>query len=424
MRAIGWDFGTTNSAVALCDGRATRLARFRVPEAEYSVFRSLLYFPWLDTVQAVMAAATAGPAAISAFLADDEGRLIQSLKSFVASGSFQRTNIFGRTLSCVDLLTLILKRLRRDAEADLGPLGRRAIVGRPVTWVSGDREDEAAEARATARMTEAMARAGFDEIVFEYEPVGAAYGYAADLAGPERVLVADFGGGTSDFCLMELGAGEPLILSTSGAPIAGDVFDQRIVEAVVAPALGADSRYRLDGRDMQMPSWIYGKLARWHHLSFLRERKTIQLLVAIAAGSEAPEQIQALLHLIRGNLGFHLFRAVEAAKIGLSEQPAVDFVFQEGPIDVRATIHRADFEAWIASDVAQIEAALDEALDIACVDPGAVDRVFMTGGTSLVPAVQRLFVERFGAARLVAGDHFTSVASGLARRAVAEWPRG
>lgn len=422
MRAIGWDFGTTNSAVALCDGEGTRLARFRLGEAEHAVFRSLLYFPYLDTVQAVMAAATAGPAAIAAYLADDDGRLIQSLKSFVASGTFQRTNIFGRTLSCVDLLTLILKRLRRDAEADLGPLGRRAIVGRPVTWVSGDRDEEAAEDRASARMTEAMARAGFDEIVFEYEPVGAAYGYAAGLDRPERILVADFGGGTSDFCLMELGAGSPLILSTSGAPIAGDVFDQRIVEAVVAPALGADSRYRRDSRDMQMPRWIYGRLARWHHLSFLRERKTIQLLVDIAASSEAPDQIRALLHLIRGNLGFHLFRAVEGAKIALSRQPRVDFAFREGPVDIQATIERADFERWIAADVARIEGALDDALDIACADPEDVDRVFMTGGTSLVPAVQQLFVDRFGADRLVAGDHFTSVASGLARRAAQEWP--
>lgn len=417
MRAIGWDFGTTNSAVAVRDASGTRLAQFRLNGAIHQVFRSLLYFPYLDTAQAVMAAATAGPAAIEAYLADDEGRLIQSLKSFLASGSFERTQIFGRTLSCVDLLTLLLKKLRQAAEADLGPLGNTAVVGRPVTWVSGDRDAEAAETRAEDRLRTAMARVGFDTIEFEYEPVGAAYGYAAELARPQRVLVADFGGGTSDFCLMRLGDGPPDILSTSGAPVAGDVFDQRIVEAVVAPALGADSRYRIDGRDMQMPQWIYGKLARWHHLSFLRDRRTIQQLVEIATGSTHPERVRALLHLIRGNLGFHLFRAVEAAKVGLSSQRAVDLRFSEGPINIDARIQRADFEQWIAPDVARIEAALDDALDIACVDPSDVDRVFMTGGTSLVPMVQRLFVERFGQDRLVAGDRFTSVAAGLAHRA-------
>jgi hypothetical chaperone protein len=420
MRAIGWDFGTTNSAVAVRSDDGTRLARFRLGAASHQVFRSLLYFPYLDTAQAVMAAATAGPAAIEAYLADDEGRLIQSLKSFLASGTFERTQIFGRTLSCVDLLTLLLKKLRQDAEADLGPLGTTAVVGRPVTWVSSDRDEEAAEARAEDRMRTAMARAGFDTIEFEYEPVGAAYGYAAGLTESQLVLVADFGGGTSDFCLMQLGAGAPEILSTSGAPIAGDVFDQRIVEAVVAPALGAGSRYRVDGRDMQVPQWIYGKLARWHHLSFLRDRTTIQQLVEIATGSTHPERIRALLHLIRGNLGFHLFRAVEAAKIGLSNQAAMDLRFSEGPIDIATRIERSDFEAWIAGDVARIETALDDALDIACVDPGEVDRVFMTGGTSLVPAVQRLFVERFGADRLVAGDRFTSVAAGLAQRAASD----
>lgn len=417
MRAIGWDFGTTNSAVAVRDDSGTRLAQFRLGTASYQVFRSLLYFPYLDTAQAVMAAATAGPAAIEAYLADDEGRLIQSLKSFLASSTFERTQIFGRTLSCVDLLTLLLKKLRHDAEADLGPLGTAAIVGRPVTWVSGDRDEEAAEVRAEDRLRTAMARAGFDTIEFEYEPVGAAYGYAAGLTQSQLVLVADFGGGTSDFCLMQLGDGAPEILSTSGAPIAGDVFDQRIVEAVVAPALGAGSRYRVDGRDMQMPQWIYGKLARWHHLSFLRDRRTIQQLVEISTGSTHPERIQALLHLVRGNLGFHLFRAVEAAKVGLSSETAVDLRFDEGPIHIDTRIDRADFEQWIAADVARIETALDDALDIACVDARDVDRVFMTGGTSLVPAVQRLFVERFGSERLVAGDRFTSVAAGLAQRA-------
>ena len=421
MRAIGWDFGTTNSAVALRDEDGVRLARFRLGEVEHAVFRSLLYFPHLDNGLAAIAAASAGPAAIEAYLADDSGRLIQSLKSFVASSTFQRTQVFGRMLTCVDLLTLILKRLRRDAEADLGPLGTRAVVGRPVTWVSGDGDEAAAEERAELRMTEAMANAGFDEIVFEYEPVGAAYGYAEGRPDPELILVADFGGGTSDFSLMQVGDGAPRILSTSGAPVAGDVFDQRIVEAVIAPAMGSESRYRRDARWMQMPSWIYGKLARWHHLSFLRERSTIQLLVEIATASDSPEQIQALLYLVRANLGFHLFREVEAAKVGLSSEGRVPLDFEEGPISIHAQIDRADFEAWIAPDVARIEAALDDALDIACVDPAQVDRVFMTGGTSLVPKVQQLFVDRFGADRLVAGDRFTSVAAGLAHRAASEW---
>ncbi|MGK0361484.1 MAG: putative chaperone protein [Bradymonadia bacterium] len=421
MRAIGWDFGTTNSAVALRDEDGVRLARFRLGEVEHAVFRSLLYFPHLDSARAVMAASTAGPAAIESYLADDSGRLIQSLKSFVASSSFQRTSIFGRSMSCVDLLTLILKKLRHDAEADLGPLGTRAVVGRPVTWVSGDGDDEAAEERARDRMTQAMANAGFDEIVFEYEPVGAAYGYAEGRPAPELILVADFGGGTSDFSLMQIGDGPPRILSTSGAPVAGDVFDQRIVEAVIAPALGSESRYRRDAHWMQMPSWIYGKLARWHHLSFLRERSTVQLLVEIGNSSDSPEQIKALLYLVRANLGFHLFRKVEAAKVGLSSALQVPLHFSDGPIDIETQIDRADFDAWIAADVARIEAALDECLDIACVDPAQVDRVFMTGGTSLVPKVQQLFVDRFGADRLVAGDRFTSVAAGLAHRAAAEW---
>lgn len=424
--SVGIDFGTTNSAVAVCgaDGR-TRLAEFPVGETWARVFRSVLHFAPPEDGRPPDA--LAGPAAIHRRLDEGEGRLIQSLKSFLASTSFQGTDIYNRRYTLEDLVGFFLVELRRQAEAKLGPLGARAVAGRPVAFAGA--EDDGAEALAETRLRAALGRAGFDEVVFTYEPVAAAYEYEAGVDGDEVVLIADFGGGTSDFCLLRVGPNHSRsraddILATSGAAIAGDVFDSRIVRAVVAPAFGAGTRYTTLTRSMEVPAWLFGHLEKWHHLSFLKSRETMALLVDIAAGSEAPGRIGAFLHLIRHDLGFALFQAVEAAKIALSAADEARVVLREGPVELDVAVSRGDFEWWIAEDVELIGDAVDRALAAAGLPASAVDKVFMTGGTSLVPAVHARFTERFGVERVVLGDRFTSVAAGLARRAHDLWGRG
>ncbi len=417
--AIGIDFGTTNSAIALCgpDGKA-RLAEFRSDDTWARVFRSVLHFAPPDDGRPPHA--LAGPAAIRRRLDEGEGRLIQSLKSFLASTSFTATDIYNRRYTLEDLIGFFVVELRRQAEETLGPLGHRAVAGRPVRFAGADDVD--AEALAEKRLRAALARAGFTDVTLTFEPVAAAYEYEASTGRDEVVLIADFGGGTSDFCLLEVGPSHrrsraDAILATSGQPIAGDVFDSRIVRNVVAPALGAGTRYKTLTRSMEVPSWLFGHLEKWHHLSFLKSRETMALLLDIAAGSEAPARVGAFLHLIRHDLGFALFQAVERAKIALSSHDVAQVVLRDGPVDLDVEISRDDFEWWIAEDVELIGDAVDEALATAGLPAARVDRVFMTGGTSLVPAVHAAFTDRFGAERVVLGDRFTSVAAGLARRA-------
>jgi len=419
LPAVGIDFGTTNSAIARCDpDGSTRLARFAIDETWARVFRSVLHFSPPEDGRPPHA--LAGPAAIRRRLDEGEGRLIQSLKSFLASTSFTATDIYNRRYSLEDLIGFFVAELRSQAEATLGPLGHRAVAGRPVRFAGA--EGDGAEALAERRLRSALARAGFTDVTLLYEPVAAAYEYEASTDRDEVVLIADFGGGTSDFCLLRVGPNHggsraDDILATSGQPIAGDVFDSRIVRAVVAPALGAGSRYRTMTRSMEVPAWLFGHLEKWHHLSLLKSRETMALLLDIAAGSEAPERIGAFLHLIRFDLGFALFQAVEAAKIALSAAPKTRVVLHDGPVKLDVEVTRDDFEWWIAEDVELIGDAVDEALERAGLRAADVDRVFMTGGTSLVPAVHQTFTDRFGAERVVLGDRFTSVAAGLARRA-------
>jgi len=397
---VGIDFGTTNSAVAVADDRGeVRL----VPLAGAPHWRTVLYFEPGGGL-------TAGAPAIARYLeTEGDGRLIQSIKSHLASAAFSRTAIFGRRWQIDDMIAAYLRQVRAAAPVELG---RRAVVGRPVRyWGAGSPDDDA---RAVARMRDALAKAGFDEVVFEYEPVGAAARYAARLDREEQIVVADFGGGTTDFTVIRVPSGT--VLATGGIGVSGDAFDARVIDAIVAPALGRGTRYRDEmGGEAPVPAWLYGHLRRWHYLSFLRDEATLRLLDRVTRGALEPARFGRLVRVVEDDLGLVLHRAVEGAKVRLSASDA-DRVALDA-IDLDLPIARTGFEDWIGDDLTAIEQVLDDVLARAGVAERDIDRVFATGGTSLVPVVRARLAARFGDAKLVGGEELTSVAWGLAARA-------
>lgn len=422
-RFCGLDFGTTNSALALAPAKGpAALAEFSTGAGgRTSTFRSVLFFEAqergvIDTV--------GGPEAIARYLGSHSGgRLIQSLKSYLASRLFESTRVFGRTYTLEELVAVLLRSIRGGAERSLGPIGERVVVGRPVRFANSD--GEADETLALTRLREGLRLAGFTDVVFEYEPVGAAWFYESSLDHDETVLIGDFGGGTSDFCLMRVGpgarslTGRERILGTEGVGLAGDAFDSEIVDRVVAPRLGRGSSFRsyLDGKRIPVPQWIFQKLRRWHHLSFLKSRETMHLLREIHAQSEAPEAIEALLHLIDYDLGYQLYKTVEGSKVELSSRDASRVVLRDPPLVLDEPVLRAHFNDWISGSLAAIRGCVDRLLATTGARPADVDRVFLTGGSSLVPAVRRVFQDVFGAEKIRGGDELTSVALGLALRA-------
>lgn len=417
MRRIGLDLGTTNSAIAVVDQDAgVRLARFEHAGGISETFRSILYFRHGDKP-------VGGPRAIDRYLASEgDGRLIQSMKSYLADASFQATSIFGRTTTLVDLLGTLLRELRARAEEALGPLGGRAVVGRPVHFASErDSEDETL---AVTRLRDALASAGWDDVELEYEPVAAAHYYESQLDHDELVLIADFGGGTSDFSLVRVGPGQKArgperILGNDGVGIAGDALDARLMHHLVAPKLGLGSTYKslMGDKELPVPVWIYARLLRWHHLSFLKSKKNIDLLEGIASQTRDGAPIRALLHVIENDLGYHLYRAIERTKVALSGADEALFTFSDDPLEIEVPVARRDFETWIEEDLAKMSACVDGLCARAGVSPKDVDQVFLTGGSSFVPAVRRIFETRFGKERLRSGGELVSVASGLALRA-------
>src|SRR5436190_15730992 len=283
-RALGIDFGTTNSAIALADGAtAPRLAQFRS-----------------------------------------------------ASGG-----------------------------ESLGPLTPRAIVGRPVHFTVARSVEH--DRLALERLREALELAGITEPVFEYEPVAAAYAYQQRLTRAATVLIGDFGGGTSDFSLLALeppapGAGTGVtILGNDGVAIAGDAFDRAIVRHAVAPQLGRGSDYvSPPDKVLPMPEWVYSKLERWHHLSFLKTGETLEMLRRIKRTSTAPRAVAALLHLVEEDLGYELHERVNATKITLSSAIEAELRFDLEQLEVRWHATREQFEHWLRHDLRLIERCIEQ----------------------------------------------------------------
>jgi hypothetical chaperone protein len=423
--AIGVDFGTTNSSIACADfAGEVQLAKFPYLGGLTDSYRSLLYLQQAKENGVNKLKSWTGPEAIEQYLsADTKGRLIQSLKSFLSSRSLSSTEVFGRRHTLEDLIARVLKDLRKKAEQQFGITITSAVVGRPVHFVGAENLED--DIYAEGRLRSAFELAGYESAEFEMEPIAAAHYYESTLDHDELILIGDFGGGTSDFSLVHVGpnarrrdTASGSIVGNAGVGIAGDAFDAKIIRHLVSPALGAGSQLRSLGKLLTVPNWVYIRLERWHHLSLLRARDVLEMLRGVRAQSLEPEKIGALIHFIKEDLGFHLHRAVQKVKNDLSNTPLATFQFSDGFVDLEATVERSSFEEWISEELEQIAQCVDSLLASSGVHSKDVDMVFLTGGSSFVPAVRRIFETRFGKKRIQGGNEFTSVARGLALKAM------
>ena len=424
IRTVGLDFGTTNSALAVVRTDGTvQLASFQDNGQVTTTFRSVLYFLHPDEDDYGDPHVVSGPQAIRSYLrADPKGRFMQSIKSFLASRLFERTHVFTRLYTLEDLIAIIVRALRTAAEAQFGDLGTAVVVGRPVHFAGAQQPED--EALALQRLRTALHASGFDQVTFEFEPVAAAYAYGSQLDREEVVLIADCGGGTSDLSLLRIAPspdastpGAHQVLGTDGVAIGGDTFDSMLVRHLVAPQLGWGMSYRALDKLLPVPNWLYSQLERWDHLWFLNTRSTLALLHTIRRGAAEPEKIDQFLHVITHELGYPLSKAIEDAKFALTAHAASRLVLQEPPVALRAGVARQTFETWIHPALQAIEACIDRLLDRCQVASTAVDCIFLTGGSSFVPAIRHLFARKFDAARLRSGGELTSVVRGLALRA-------
>ncbi len=404
MQILGVDFGTSNSVVALAEtGGAVRSVSLPFGRATAATFRSVLCF-WAEANGRTRH--EAGPDAIAAYLEDPlDSRLMMSLKTYLAQRSFTRTRLFGNDISLERLIGLFLAALLPPG---LSPPGCRIVAGRPVHFAGETADDAHGEARLRA----SFAAAGHAAIDIALEPEAAGFRFSRALRRAATVLVGDFGGGTSDFSVLRFEPGAPVqTLAATGVGLAGDSFDVRIIDHAVSPRLGRGGTFRPLQTDLPIPVEYYAGFARWHRLSVMKNPRTLRDMREVARHAAEPAGLLALIRLVEDEAGYGLYQAVAATKAALSTDTAATLRFRHADVAIEQSITRTEFERWIEPDLRRLGDAVDAAIAAAGMP---VDQVFLTGGTSFVPAVRRLFEARFGAGKVSGGGEFVAVAEGLA----------
>jgi hypothetical chaperone protein len=414
-QALGLDFGTTNTVIAVAEsGDDTRSVSFTSPAGTTDSMRTALSFLKDPQLGAGALKVEAGQAAIRTFI-DNPGdcRFLQSIKTFAASALFQGTLVHARRFQFEDLMEVFLKRLQAYGGEGWPEGAKRLVAGRPVHFAGASPDP----ALAVTRYNEALTRLGFPEIHYVYEPVAAAFYFARTLKRDATVLVADFGGGTTDFSLIrfstEAGKLKATPIGQSGVGIAGDQFDARIIDQLVAPEIGKGSQFKSFGKLLDVPSNYYLAFSRWNQLSVFKTLKEFADLKSLVRQAEEPEKLELFIDLIDHDEGYPLYQAVSATKMALSSSEEAEFRFAPLGKAGEKRVTRRDFESWIAEDLARMEEALDDVLTATNTPAETIDKIFLTGGTSFVPAVRDIFHRRFDASRIETGGELVSIAHGL-----------
>lgn len=411
------DFGTSNSLLAAAaPGEVFAPAPLDPDAADPSVLRSALYFTRSSD------GGRFGTAAVRELVANGfRGRLIRSIKRHLPSRSFTRTRIGDQLVSLEDLIGAFLGAMRERACRHYGADVDRAVLGRPARFSNDPEEDRLAE----ERLAGAARRAGFREVTFCSEPVAAAYDFAEDLTTPRVVLVADLGGGTSDYTIVRMGArgfAPDDILAVGGVPCAGDAIDGALVRAVVAPHLGSEARYRapFGANVLDMPNALVELLCSPADLTLLDREKVLRHVGDIRAGLVDPAdrpRLDRFVAVVEDGVGFALYDAVEGAKRRLSEAPRTSIDLDYPGAELSVPVSRERLDEVAARPLERIIRSLDEVVGAAGLRPDDIEIVCLTGGTSRMPLVEAALRARLPRAGFRRLRSFHSVVQGLAQRA-------
>lgn len=460
---LGIDFGTTNTVAAVVAGRDVRVLPLdpSADSGDDATLRTMLYIEregkiragadairtyreqnvgrvprfsrqWVGEIEIeigelnvkgydVGASVTAIVDAFADVDADAPGRLIHSLKSPLAT-SYKGTRLFGKDYSLEALIAEFLAQLRARIAALTGHEPRNAVFGRPVHFANAD--TRVADDLAQARLLQAAQMAGFEQVVFTAEPVGAALAYGAPstnsgLAGAQHVLVFDFGGGTLDVAVVRFDGESHDVLATGGIGIGGDTFDQAIFRKALLPWFGSESRW---GDAHALPAHLMEALGDWQDIPQLATAGTIKFIREAQHTSNDPLRLLALEDLITKGYAYDLYERVEGAKVALSSQrfAVIDYdpsTIAGGAVSLWQPLSRMQFESFIARERRLIAQVIDDTLQRAGVEAAQIDHVVRTGGSSSIPIFVDMLADRFGREKIVAQSLFTGVASGLAFKA-------
>lgn len=408
----GIDFGTTNSALSVFDEEQKEVITT-------IIIPSLIYFP-AGLSSSSASEYVVGERAVEEYLKDGmQGRFIKSVKQILSRSTFSETRIHNRRYNASDLVAIIISELKKRADLLMGQVCQKAVIGRPVFF---DDDDQQRDTLAQSRLSKAAELAGLREVRFQFEPIGAAFAYERALKKKERVLVADLGGGTTDFTFLTLDPDrkdrsdrQKDVLATGGIYIGGDSFDSSFMWERGTPYFGKNVQYQgTSGKVLTVPMSLFAHICTWDKMNFfnsLRVRKDIEDYYYFSGNNP---KFRNLITLIDNNLGYSLFREIEKTKIALSQTDNARFQYANMGIEIGEDVSLEEYNGIIEKDVRRIDDYLERFLTENAIKKEAIDGLFLTGGSSLVPAVGALFKKKFPQVRLHSGDNFISVAKGLA----------
>lgn len=443
---VGIDFGTTNSSLARYDGRDVQYFTLDPANKDPRLLPSLIYIPrshqpvvgfgaakryiaenvgrpiryekrFVGEVE-IMVAGTGGSPIVyneKIYAYEDveaPGRFLQSVKTVLRDESYRGTFVYKKHYTARALIALILKQARAQAERTLKEAPTHAVLGRPVMFS----EEPSIDEQAQHTLYDAALDAGFKEVTFELEPVAAAYAYHVQAAQRQMALVFDFGGGTLDFTIVQLGGNtQPEVIATQGVLLGGDDIDHRIVKSM-EKYFGAGTTFKpgMGGQELPFPSYITSHIQDWQTLLELATPEHAKIIDKALRTGNNPLRIKALKSLIHNNLGFSLRNEAERTKIALSNDLYALFKFKGPDINISEAYTRMRLENQLRRTVDQINKGLDKLFKTAGMTSDQIDVVLRTGGSASIPLYISLLEQRFGAEKVIAQDAFTSITAGLA----------
>lgn len=408
----GIDFGTSNSTLGVVAGVAgDARPQLLALEAGEQTLPSAIFFNFDENT------ASFGRAAIDEYIEGEFGRFMRSLKSVLGTSLMnQQTHIKQRQVRYSDIIGEFIAEMKRRAESQLQAPLEKVVVGRPVHFVDGDKD---ADDSAQNTLADICKQIGFKEIEFQFEPIAAALDYEQTLTREELSLIVDIGGGTSDFTIICLGPEHRRhinrhddILATTGVHVGGNDFDRRFNLAKAMPALGMGSHMKGPKR-LEVPPSPYFDLATWHLIHNQYQRTNITHMESLRLLAEQPQLIERLIKLLKNQDGHRLIGHVEECKIELASATAATLNLGFIERGLQLDCQRQEFEEATAAEVKAIATTLQECLTLAQVSAQQISSVFLTGGTTGLPSVRHAVAALLPECKLVAGDRFGSVGTGL-----------
>jgi hypothetical chaperone protein len=411
MSICGLDFGTSNTTLGTLEGHTPVLVAL---EAGYTTIPSAIFYE-------VDGAVLIGRSAIEAYVDGAPGRLMRSLKSVLGTALIDETTRLGRQRTGFrDVIAYYLGAVKRRAEQTTGRELRNVVHGRPVHFVDNAPN---ADRKAEQTLRQIAREVGFDDVTFQFEPIAAALDYERQITAEEVALIADIGGGTSDFSIVRLGPERhgkadraADILANDGVRIGGTDFDRQLSLGVVMPLFGFGSAMNRAGLDV--PSSYFHDLATWSSINRMYEPSVLADIRQVRREASEPELLERLMRVVEEQRGHTLLMEVEEAKIALSDTRRADIPLEWVMPGLNAAIGRPELVSHTKQLAKRIAARIKNCLTQARLFAADIDAVFLTGGSVQLAHVRNAIKKAVPSARLVEGDTFGAVGKGLTLEAL------